>query len=192
MTHPLSPQITILTPSYNQAAFIEQTIRSVIAQNYPRVQHIVIDGGSTDGTVEILRKYPHLTWISEKDRGQADALRKGLELAVGDVIGWLNSDDFYEPQILEQVACCFHNLDTQWAIGNLSYVFDATGETIPDKSPCVTYKALLENPDIVRQQPTFFRRTFLDQVGGWRPEYFMVMDFDLWSSLSQSGYTGHG
>jgi glycosyltransferase involved in cell wall biosynthesis len=175
-----SPQITILTPSYNQAVFIEQTIRSVIDQNYPNVQHIVIDGGSTDETVEILRKYPHLLWISEKDGGQADALRKGLQRATGDVIGWLNSDDLYESQIFKQVARCFQDTATQWAIGDLSYLFDATGETIPDKSPRVTYRALLENPDIVRQQPTFFRRSFLEQVGGWRPEYFMVMDFDLW------------
>ena len=180
-----SPQITILTPSYNQAVFIEQTIRSVMDQNYANVQHIVIDGGSTDETVEILRKYPHLLWISEKDGGQADALRKGLQLATGDVIGWLNSDDLYESQIFEQVARCFQDTTTQWAIGNLSYLFDATSETVPNKSPRVTYRTLLENPDIVRQQPTFFRRSFLEQAGGWRPEYFMAMDFDLWVRLAK-------
>lgn len=185
MTHPSSPQITILTPSYNQAAFIEQTILSVIDQDYPRVQHIVIDGGSTDGTLEILRKYSHLTWISEKDRGQADALRKGLELSTGDIVGWLNSDDFYEPKIFERVVVRFQNPSTSWVIGNLTYLYGETGTTVLNKSPHVTHEALLHNPDIVRQQPTFFRRAFLEQAGGWNPEYFMAMDFDLWVRLAK-------
>lgn len=99
-------KLTIITPSFNQAPYIEQTIRSVLAQDYPCVEHIVIDGGSTDCTVDVLKKYPHLQWVSEKDRGQADALNKGLAKASGDIIGWVNSDDYYEHKIFGSIVKC--------------------------------------------------------------------------------------
>lgn len=179
------PKLTILTPSFNQGPYIEQTIRSVLAQKYEPVEHIVIDGGSTDSTVDVLKKYPHLRWISEKDRGQADALNKGFARATGDIVGWINSDDFYEDNIFESVRECFQDPDVMWVIGNLTYVFDQTTEMVPDRSPHVTFDRLVRNPDMVRQQPTFFRKTFLEHAGGWNPEYFMAMDFDLWIRLTK-------
>ncbi len=103
------PKISIVTPSYNSAEFIEDCIQSVLKQNYPNFEHIIIDGGSTDGTVEILKKYPHLKWISEPDEGQSDALNKGFKKAEGDIIGWLNSDDVYLPGTFNKVADILSN-----------------------------------------------------------------------------------
>lgn len=183
ITHPL--KLTILTPSFNQGGYIEQTIRSVLSQNYRPVEHIVIDGGSTDGTIGVLKQYPHLLWVSEKDRGQADALNKGFARATGDIIGWINSDDYYEDHIFESVTECFQDPDIMWVIGNLTYVFDHTMELVPDRSPHVTFERLVKNPDIVRQLPTFFRKSFLERAGGWNPDYFMAMDFDLWIRLAK-------
>jgi glycosyltransferase involved in cell wall biosynthesis len=179
------PSISIITPSYNQGPFIEQTILSVINQDYRNVEHIIIDGGSTDSTVEILKKYPHLIWISEKDRGQADALNKGLALATGDIIGWINSDDYYLENIFTSVAGSFADPAVQWGVGNLADLFDDGRELRFRKSPAVTFEALIMNPDIVRQQPTFFRREALHRVGGWNEKFYMVMDYDLWVRLAR-------
>jgi len=102
-----NPTISIVTPSYNQAEFIERNLRSVMGQDYGAIEHVVIDGGSTDGTVEILRRYEseyNLRWVSEDDQGQTHAINKGIEMATGDVIGWQNSDDFYLPGAFERVA----------------------------------------------------------------------------------------
>ncbi|MGD0660108.1 MAG: glycosyltransferase family 2 protein [Syntrophorhabdales bacterium] len=178
-------KITIITPSHNQAAYIEQTIESVLAQDYPDVEHVVVDGGSTDGTIDILKRYNHLIWIAEKDRGQADALNKGLALATGDIIGWINSDDYYEKDVFGDVVSHFSDSSTAWIVGNLCKVRDGDGTVIPHKSPKVTLERLIRDPDIVRQQCTFFRRSALDRAGGWNAEFFMVMDLDLWFRLSR-------
>lgn len=180
-----TPTLTILTPSFNQGRYIEQTIRSVSSQDYRPVEHIVIDGGSTDGTVDLLRHFPHLQWISEADRGQADALNKGLARAAGDIIGWINSDDYYEQNIFASVMRCFEDPAVMWVIGNLTYVDDETSEMAPDTSRAVTFERLARNPDIVRQTPAFFRKAFIERAGGWNPDYFMAMDFDLWVRLAK-------
>ena len=97
------PKISIVSPSYNQSDFIEEAILSVLHQNYPNFEHIIIDGGSTDRTVELLKKYPHLIWVSEPDEGQSDAINKGFKLATGDIIGWLNVDDYYLADTFQKV-----------------------------------------------------------------------------------------
>ncbi|HMS83540.1 MAG TPA: glycosyltransferase family 2 protein [Nitrospira sp.] len=183
MAHPL--KLTIITPSFNQVPYIEQTIRSVLGQDYPYVEHIVIDGGSTDCTVDVLKKYPHLRWVSEKDRGQADALNKGLAKASGDIIGWINSDDYYEPKIFGSIVKCFEDPDVMWVTGHLTFLWDQTGELVAKKSPPISYARLLNNPDIVRQPATFFRKSFIEQAGGWSSCFFMAMDFDLWVRLAK-------
>ncbi len=109
------PKISIVTPSFNQGAYIEDSIKSVIAQNYPNLEYIIIDGGSTDNTLDIIKKYEeHITyWISEKDQGQSNAINKGLEKCTGEIFNWLNTDDYYESGVLHKIAESFrqHNAD---------------------------------------------------------------------------------
>jgi glycosyltransferase involved in cell wall biosynthesis len=178
-------KITIITPSFNQGDYIEETILSVMAQNFESVEHIVIDGGSTDQTLDVLKRYPHIKWISEQDKGQADALNKGLQMATGDIIGWINSDDYYEKNIFESVIHYFEDPATLWVVGNLSELDPVHRKTIPRKSQKVTFYNLMRNPDIVRQQPSFFRRDLIERVGSWDSDFFMVMDFDLWVRMAK-------
>lgn len=178
-------KFTILTPSFNQGDYIEQNILSVLDQDYPSIEHIIIDGGSTDKTIEILKRYPHLKWISEKDGGQADALNKGLKMATGDIVGWVNSDDYYESGIFNDVVNHFNDPKVQWVVGNITDIWDHAGIKLCTTSPVVTYKHLCENPDIVRQASTFFRKTALVSSGGWNSDLFMVMDYDLWLRLAK-------
>ena len=184
MTQSNLPLISVITPSYNQGKYLEQTIKSVLEQNYPCVEHIVVDGGSKDDTVSILERYPHVKWVSEPDRGQADALNKGLRMATGDLVGWVNSDDFYEKGVFHRVSQLFEDESTQWAVGDVMNYYD-DGTQIYFRSEDVTYEALMHNPDLVRQQGVFFRRGLLHSVGGWDPALHMVMDLDLWMRLAR-------
>lgn len=178
-------KISILTPSYNQADFIEKPIKSVMNQDWGNVEHIIIDGGSTDNTVDILKKYSHLKWISEPDEGQADALNKGLAMASGDIIGWINSDDYYEKNIFKDVISEFKNKTVKWVIGNIVCIYPSYQISDPIKSPEITYNRLLANPDIVKQQAVFFRKSALIKAGAWNKKYYMTMDYDLWLRLSK-------
>ena len=120
------PKISIVTPSYNQAQFIEETIRSILLQNYPNLEFIIIDGGSNDGTVEILKKYDTWItyWVSEKDKGQSHALNKGFEQATGDLVGWQNSDDIYLPDTFAKVANFYHKNHSKYDIfyGKINHI----------------------------------------------------------------------
>ena len=178
-------KITILTPSFNQGAYIEKTINSVLNQNIDNIEHIVIDGGSTDGTIEILRKYSHLKWVSEPDKGQSDALNKGLAMATGDIIGWINSDDFYEENIFSDVASHFEDPNTDWIVGNTIDYFDSLGFQRIVVSPAITYYNLMRSPSITRQPGTFHRKTLLVDSGGWDVNFHMCMDYELWVRLAK-------
>lgn len=178
-------KISILTPSYNQGKFIDRCIQSVLNQDFPEIEHIIIDGGSTDNTTTVLKKYRHLKWVSEKDEGQADALNKGLKMATGDIIGWINSDDYYEENIFTDVISHFQNEDTYWILGDITFCYPEQGVERLERSVEVSYLKLLDNPDIVRQQGVFFRRSVLEEVGAWNKDMHMVMDYDLWVRLSK-------
>jgi len=185
MKEKYQPKISILTPSFNQGKYIEENIQSVLNQNYPNFEHIIIDGGSTDNTVEILKKYPHLIWVSEKDEGQSDALNKGLAMSTGEIIGWINSDDYYEKNIFNEVAKEFENKEVQWVIGNLIDKYELINKYYKRKSPKVTYKTLIGPKCVMRQQGTFFRKNLVLKAGGWDKDIYMCMDWDLWIKMAK-------
>ncbi|MCT0229481.1 glycosyltransferase [Synechococcus sp. CS-1324] len=165
---PGCPQITLVTPSFNQGEFIEATLDSVLSQNYPDLQYIVIDGGSTDGTVEILRRYErHLSLLLiEPDQGSADAINKGLRLATGEWFNWLNSDDVLMPGALNQLAChAQRHPDRQW-ISGCKVNLDAAGSYVSSQAPWRENLAFwLFEAALFPQDATFLRTGFLRAKG---------------------------
>jgi glycosyltransferase involved in cell wall biosynthesis len=184
------PKISVITPSYNQARFIEQTIRSVLLQGYPKLEYIIIDGGSSDESCEIIRKYePWLAyWVSEPDRGQSHAINKGFKRATGDVLCWLNSDDYYLPDALLTVGALLTK-----SAGN----FALTGHCLKvyqDGRPAARLEGHYENRRRLLQfwkgyqmhQPaTFWRREVFEKIGYLDEELSLIMDFDYWVRISE-------
>ena len=183
------PKISIVTPNYNKAQYLEQTICSVLSQNYPNMEYIIIDGGSTDGSVNIIKKYAsHLTyWVSEPDKGMYHAIKKGFEHATGEIMAWLNSDDMYYPKSLFTIASVFSEYkDVQWLTG-FNANFDEQGRTV-SVWPATYFSHLsflMRNYQYVQQESTFWRRDLYDKVGGISLDYQMAGDFDLWMRFSR-------
>lgn len=186
-------KISIVTPSYNQADFIERTIRSVLDQDYPCLEYIVMDGGSSDGTRDILRKYSsRIIWRSEKDRGQSQAINKGLKLAGGDIMAFLNSDDTYEPGALRKVAQFFKNHpDRKWVYGKCR-IIDASDKEI--RRPITAYKNLLLKKysyskllteNFVSQPATFWRGGIMNEIGYLNESEHFCMDYEFWLRIGQ-------
>ncbi|MEZ0542284.1 glycosyltransferase family 2 protein [Fibrella arboris] len=187
------PAITVITPSYNQGQFIRQTIDSVLGQGYPNLQYLVLDGASTDDTAGVVAPYrDRLTFISERDRGQTDAINKGLRMATGDIVCWLNSDDYFLPGTLQAVGTFFAaNANSLWLTGDCQIV-DQTGQVIQE--PIRQYKRLLRSlspaaflglTNAVCQPSTFWRRTAHAQLGYLREDLRYTMDYDWWLRLAQ-------
>ncbi len=172
-------KISIITPTLNQANFIEDTILSVKSQHYPDFEHIIVDGGSTDGTIEILKKYPHVKWISEKDSGQSNAINKGFRMATGDILAWLNSDDYYEKDVFPIIAEYFEkNAGCSFLYGDITYV-DENGKMLGRISgDQMRYAELVKNPDLVRQPSCFWRKEVLQIVGFLNENLHLVMDYE--------------
>jgi glycosyltransferase involved in cell wall biosynthesis len=180
-------KISIITPSYNQACFIEDTIQSVLHQDADDVEHIVIDGGSDDGTVDILRRYTHLRWVSESDHGQSDAINKGFHLATGDIIAWINSDDYYEENIFAAVEQYFkRHAECSVLYGDITYVGKDKTLRYEVKGPSLSFQSLSGNPDLVRQPSIFWRKSALDKVGGVDSGLHVVMDYDFFLRLART------
>jgi glycosyltransferase involved in cell wall biosynthesis len=178
------PKISIITPSFNQGQYIEQTILSVLDQGYPNLEYFIIDGGSTDNSVEIIKKYSdRITfWVSEKDKGQSDAINKGLKLASGDIVNWLNSDDFYEPGALLKVAETFRNSEINVVIGR-SHIFKGLNNVLYDSNGSDIYKGNLAKTigwARIDQPETFFRRDATLKVGFLDTRLHFLMDRDWW------------
>ncbi len=184
------PKITIVTPSYNQADFLEETILSIIRQDYPRLEHIVMDGGSTDGSVEIIKKYAqHLThWYSGPDDGQSDAIMKGFERGSGELMNWINSDDLLFPGALKAMAKCWQeNPEADLYSGAQGYC-DGEGRVTRISCPPTGAAFSLSGWMIpVGQQATFFSRDAYEKVGGLRKDFHAIMDQDLYYRILQAG-----
>ncbi len=176
------PKISIVTASYNQGHFIEETITSVLDQNYPNLEYIIIDGGSTDNSVEIIKKYAsHLKyWVSEKDQGQANAINKGLQHCTGEIFNWLNSDDYLEHGALMKVAEAFADEQVHLVAGQVRNFSTATEEIIPNQH--LSAEGLMcWKPGVKFIQPgVWMRRNLIEQCGGIDEQFHYAFDWDLY------------
>jgi glycosyltransferase involved in cell wall biosynthesis len=187
------PSLSIITPSFNQARFLGQTIRSVLDQDYPSLEYLVMDGGSTDGSVEILESHrSRLRFVSERDEGQTAALNEGFRRTRGEIVAWINSDDLYARGALPAVGRFFaERPSVEWLYGRCP-IIDVEGRTI---RPLVTlykelwarrysyHRLLVEN--FIGQPAVFFRRRLLDRVGPLDPAYHFAMDYHLWLRMGE-------
>jgi len=184
------PRISIVTPSYNQGQFIEETIRSVLLQGYPNLEYFVIDGGSTDGTLEIIHKYePWLTyWVSEPDEGQSDAINRGFARATGEILAWLNSDDTYLPGALHQAAETMAAYPSAAVVYGQSRFCDEQGRYVGTIGEPMEFRSLLVGHNMIPQPSAFVRRNAADRVGPLRVDLNYAMDLDYWLHLGLAGH----
>lgn len=187
------PIITIVTPSYNQSGFLEQTIRSVLEQDYLNIEYIVMDGGSTDNSLEILRRYADRLeyWESIADRGQAHAINKGLRRAKGEILGWLNSDDVLLPGTINRIAAAFgEHPEVDVIYGRIERI-NERGEFIPTpllpKDKVVFNKQLIVGECVVNQPGSFWRRRIMGKVGLLDESLVYALDYEYWIRLALSG-----
>lgn len=180
------PRVSIVTPSYNQGQFIEETIRSVLLQGYPDLEYIIIDGGSTDESVDIIRKYEKWLayWVSEPDRGQSDAINKGWEKSTGDILAWLNSDDVYEPSAIK-VAVYELAAHPDWAlVYGSAYEIDEADRIVGLRSAIEPDLRILARGISFNQPSTFIRRGAVTSVAMLDTSLHYCMDYDLWLRIA--------
>ena len=190
------PRITIVTPSFNQARYLEESINSVLEQNYPNLEYMVIDGGSTDGSVDVIRKYQHRLsyWVSERDGGQTHALNKGFSRATGEILAYLNSDDYYLPGALASVANYLRVHPDVALVHGRCRVVDVAGTKIGERFGAITrYDEILDLWDVwwkgrnFVQPEVFWTKSIADRVGPFREELFWVMDYEYWARILRAG-----
>jgi len=186
----MGKKITIVTPVFNSAKTIERTINSVLNQSYKNIEYIIIDGGSTDGTVDMIKKYEDKIsyWVSEKDAGQADAINKGFKKATGDIVAWLNGDDEYLPDIFNEVVKIFEsNKNLALVYGNCYAIFEdgTIKENIPPTK--LNYKKMINFGNFINQPSSFYNRKIVEEVGYLDDKYNYWMEYDLFIKLLKNG-----
>ncbi|MHC4293874.1 MAG: glycosyltransferase family 2 protein, partial [Planctomycetota bacterium] len=184
------PKITIVTPSYNQGDYLEQTIRSILEQDYPNLEYIIMDGGSSDNSVEIIKRYANKLahWQSERDEGQSDAIAKGFEMSTGEILGWINSDDFLLPDALKSVGEAFSiNKDAVMLAGQCVYT-EAGCIPICVKIPVnKSFKEMIFWGTDFGQMSTFWKKDAYQRAGGMDTSLDLSFDYDLFLRLRKVG-----
>ena len=181
------PLVSIITPSFNQAQFLEATIQSVLGQEYPRIEYIIVDGGSTDGSVDVIKKYAGRLawWVSEQDKGQTDAINKGFNRASGEILAWLNSDDTYNPgAVSAAVKYLTENPDVAMVYADCNYINEQGGVIGKFNSAQTDHRRLREGYVHIPQQTMFFRANYWKELGPLDPSFYFAMDYDLWTRLA--------
>ncbi len=184
------PKISIVVPSYNQGEFLEETLQSIFTQNYPNIELIIMDGGSTDNSVEIIRKYEHAiaSWVSKPDKGQTDALIQGFKIATGDIHCWLNADDLWEPNTLFEVAEFFQKHSKYDAVFGNALMVDKHNRLISTRieHPFCRFISIYLGANIL-SPAMFWRPEIYTRVGGLNPDYKISLDTDLWLRFANAG-----
>lgn len=184
------PKISIVTPSYNQGRFLGKTIQSVLNQNYPNLEYLIFDGGSSDGSVEVIKQYADMLtyWKSAPDKGQADAIAQGFAMASGDILGWLNSDDILMPNALINVAKAFLTAPEICAVTGRCVIIDAQGRPFAVDIPTIrSWKLMLYLGAGFWQMATFWKKSAYDAVGQLDTEMYFSFDADLFVRLRKYG-----
>ncbi len=187
------PLVSVITPCLNQGAFLEETIQSVLSQGYPRLEYLIIDGGSQDNSLEIIRRYADRLayWVSEADRGQAHAINKGLQVAQGEILGWLNADDLLAPGAIFRAVQAFHqNPAVDVIYGRLERI-DAEGNLLPTpelpKDRVTFNKTLVVGECVVNQPGSFWRRRAMERSGLLDEGLLYALDYEFWIRLALDG-----
>ncbi len=181
------PLVSVITPSFNQVHFLEETIQSVLGQDYPQIEYIIVDGGSTDGSVDMIKKYEGRLawWISEQDQGQTDAINKGFAHSKGEVLAWINSDDTYNPRAVGQaVKYLIENPDVAMVYADCNFINEAGRVIGKFNSKQTDYRRLREGYVHIPQQTMFFRAKYWQELGPLDPSFYFAMDYDLWTRIA--------